>query len=105
MMSRKYLELLIRELKKVRIACKGERDRKPCGAVIEIPIELLDGFFPKDQCKCPWCGKDFYPPLEGMTLENPFNPLAKAIKGLLAIEAKAEVTFVVEEEGGVEQVK
>jgi hypothetical protein len=96
-MSKKYLELLIQELKSIRIACKGNRDGKPCQVIIEIPLECSDGFFPKDKCKCPWCEQSFYPQLEGISLKNPFNPLAEAIRCLLAIQDKVSVTFVVEE--------
>jgi len=96
-MSKKILELLLQELKKVRIVCKGKRDGKPCGATFEIPMGSLKGFFPEDKCRCPFCGQSFYPEMEGLTFKNPFNPLAEAIEGLLAISGKATVTFVIEE--------
>ncbi len=96
-MSKKYLELLIQELKKVRIACKGTRNGKPCGALIEVAVERLAGFFPVDGCKCPWCEQSFYPAMEGLSVKNPFNSLAEAIGLLRSIQDKAEVTFVVDE--------
>lgn len=97
-MSRQYLELLLQELKKVRIACKGQRDGKPCGAVIEVEMANLHGFFPANQCKCPWCGQSFYPANEGF-VENPFNPLAEAIRNLAAIQDKVSVTLVIDAVG------
>lgn len=96
-MSKQHLELFLKELLAIRIACKGTRDGRPCSAVIEIPLDTLGGFFPVDACKCPWCGQSFYPAAEGAQVKNPFNPLAEALRALASIQDKASVTFVVDE--------
>lgn len=93
---KKQVEVSIKDLHKLRIACQGKRgDGKPCAAVIELPMESVDGFFPKDECKCPWCGTRFYGEVEGERFVNPFKSLAESFGRLSAIDKKVVVTFVI----------
>lgn len=94
-MSRKLLAFLLSELKIVRLICQGKRDGKPCGAVIEVPLDNLGSVFINgDNCRCKVCSEEFAVHDQGGNRHDAFKRLAEVVTAIKAVREHVEVEFV-----------
>jgi hypothetical protein len=93
-MSKHLLSFLLTELSTVRIICKGPKD-KPCGAVVEVPLEKLSTYFQNTERKCPYCENIIAISDQRGNSRDAFGPFRDAVENLKQCSENFEVEFII----------